>query len=249
MFANKESVHPLYDFLKTLQHKGRPLMINKRIRSGQQLDDALSLADRYLESESDTVHSSAKILSQISCSCHLLPTHLQLQGPTICQCKSGRPALLQSIMRAFWGLQTPVSEVLQKMEELGFERGWGRDRARIRETIGLLLDILEVCLHSCSSSACWPSNSVHLSVFRRTLVCKASQSISKKTNVICLNLHTRCARQGQRTVAARDVSPAIFARLVVFCKQAPDSQVLENFLGRLPLNFNVAILSPHGFFG
>ena len=31
--------------------------------------------------------------------------------------------------------------------------------------------------------------------------------------------------------------------------QAPDSHVLEKFLSRLPLNFNVAILSPHGFFG
>ena len=31
--------------------------------------------------------------------------------------------------------------------------------------------------------------------------------------------------------------------------QAPDSHVLEKFLSCLPLNFNVAILSPHGFFG
>lgn len=31
--------------------------------------------------------------------------------------------------------------------------------------------------------------------------------------------------------------------------QAPDSHILEKFLGRLPLIFNVAILSPHGFFG
>ena len=31
--------------------------------------------------------------------------------------------------------------------------------------------------------------------------------------------------------------------------QAPDAELLQEFLGRLPLIFNVAILSPHGFFG
>ena len=30
-------------------------MINKRIRNGQELEDALSLADRYLDTESDSV--------------------------------------------------------------------------------------------------------------------------------------------------------------------------------------------------
>ncbi|KAK9843685.1 hypothetical protein WJX81_002259 [Elliptochloris bilobata] len=31
--------------------------------------------------------------------------------------------------------------------------------------------------------------------------------------------------------------------------QAPDAELLQEFLGRLPIIFNVAILSPHGFFG
>ena len=55
MFASKENRHPLFDFLSQLQHRGRQLMINKRIRNGQELEDALSLADRYLDTESDSV--------------------------------------------------------------------------------------------------------------------------------------------------------------------------------------------------
>lgn len=31
--------------------------------------------------------------------------------------------------------------------------------------------------------------------------------------------------------------------------QAPDPSTLEKFLGRLPMVFNVVILSPHGYFG
>lgn len=31
--------------------------------------------------------------------------------------------------------------------------------------------------------------------------------------------------------------------------QAPDPATLETFLGRLPMVFNVVILSPHGYFG
>lgn len=31
--------------------------------------------------------------------------------------------------------------------------------------------------------------------------------------------------------------------------QAPDPSILETFLGRVPMVFNVAILSPHGYFG
>jgi sucrose synthase len=31
--------------------------------------------------------------------------------------------------------------------------------------------------------------------------------------------------------------------------QAPDPATLEKFLGRIPMVFNVAILSPHGYFG
>ena len=55
MFADKHTFHPIFDFLKTLTYKGRPLMINKRIRSGKELEAALNLADRYLEAESDKV--------------------------------------------------------------------------------------------------------------------------------------------------------------------------------------------------
>lgn len=31
--------------------------------------------------------------------------------------------------------------------------------------------------------------------------------------------------------------------------QAPDPASLEKFLGRIPMVFNVVILSPHGYFG
>ena len=37
--------------------------------------------------------------------------------------------------------------------------------------------------------------------------------------------------------------------LPCLCVQAPDSETLERFLGRLPLMFKVVILSPHGYFG
>jgi len=59
------------------------------------------------------------------------------------------------------------------LQELGFEPGWGRDVARMRDTLHLLSDILE----------------------------------------------------------------------------APEPQTLERFLGRIPMIFSLAIVSPHGFFG
>lgn len=31
--------------------------------------------------------------------------------------------------------------------------------------------------------------------------------------------------------------------------QAPDPNTLETFLGRIPMVFNVVIVSPHGYFG
>ena len=67
----------------------------------------------------------------------------------------------------------PYSEVAPEMRALGFEAGWGDDNARIRETMGLLLDILE----------------------------------------------------------------------------APSPQALEQFLGRVPMIFSIAIISIHGWFG
>lgn len=65
------------------------------------------------------------------------------------------------------------SEVHQELRHLGFEPGWGREVARIRETMGLLRDILE----------------------------------------------------------------------------APAPGTLEKFLGRIPMIFSLAVLSPHGWFG
>jgi sucrose synthase len=64
-------------------------------------------------------------------------------------------------------------DIADKMQEMGFEAGWGRTVERIHDTINLLIDILE----------------------------------------------------------------------------APDSKNLEQFLARIPMNFKLAIISPHGFFG
>jgi sucrose synthase len=68
---------------------------------------------------------------------------------------------------------TPFQEVWEDLRRFGFEPGWGRDAGRIRETMGLLLDILE----------------------------------------------------------------------------APAPKTLEEFLGRVPMIFSIAILSIHGWFG
>ncbi|KAA6184630.1 sucrose synthase [Thiohalocapsa marina] len=69
--------------------------------------------------------------------------------------------------------QTPWAELAAELRNHGFEPGWGKEAARIRDTMGLLLDILE----------------------------------------------------------------------------APSPQALEDFLGRVPMIFSIAILSPHGWFG
>ena len=68
---------------------------------------------------------------------------------------------------------TPWDAVSQELHRLGFEPGWGCDVARVRDTMRLLLDILE----------------------------------------------------------------------------APSPRNLETFLGRLPMIFSIAIVSPHGYFG
>ena len=39
--------------------------------------------------------------------------------------------------------QTPFEEVASKLQELGLERGWGKDVERIRSTVGQLLDVLQ----------------------------------------------------------------------------------------------------------
>ncbi|MDW7649743.1 MAG: sucrose synthase [Bacillota bacterium] len=69
--------------------------------------------------------------------------------------------------------ETPWLDVSPKLQELGFEPGWGKDVGRIRDTLRLLSGILE----------------------------------------------------------------------------APDPAGLEAFLSRVPLIFNIVILSPHGYFG
>ncbi|AOV18364.1 sucrose synthase [Acidihalobacter aeolianus] len=68
---------------------------------------------------------------------------------------------------------TPWADLAPELKRLGFEPGWGRDAARVLETVRLLSDILE----------------------------------------------------------------------------APDPAVLERFLARVPMIFNLIILSPHGYFG
>ena len=40
-------------------------------------------------------------------------------------------------------VQTPAAEVAEQLRELGFEAGWGSRLGRIRETMNLLLDILQ----------------------------------------------------------------------------------------------------------
>jgi len=69
--------------------------------------------------------------------------------------------------------QAGWAEVGRRLRELGFEPGWGRDVARMRDTLHLLSDILE----------------------------------------------------------------------------APEPGTLERFLGRIPMIFSLAIVSPHGYFG
>jgi sucrose synthase len=86
--------------------------------------------------------------------------------------------LRRSLQRAedYLSEQSPDAEwsvVGHVLQSLGFEIGWGRNTRRMRDTMSMLLDILE----------------------------------------------------------------------------APEPGTLENFLGRIPMIFNLAILSPHGFFG
>ncbi|MBK5971144.1 MULTISPECIES: sucrose synthase [Thiorhodovibrio] len=81
-----------------------------------------------------------------------------------------RQALLPLRRRA---AGTGYEELAPELRALGFEPGWGSDAARVRSTMGLLLDILE----------------------------------------------------------------------------APSPQTIEEFLGRIPMIFSIAILSPHGWFG
>ncbi|MGD8318574.1 MAG: sucrose synthase [Myxococcales bacterium] len=80
---------------------------------------------------------------------------------------------LDNAMDILDGRDSDDADVHRDLRRLGFEPGWGRTPAQIRETMGLLLDILE----------------------------------------------------------------------------APSPRNLERFLGRMPMIFSIAIVSPHGYFG
>jgi sucrose synthase len=101
----------------------------------------------------------------------------------------GRPLMINQIIENARGLHAALNkaekwlatvpdtaewtDVGARLEAMGFERGWGRTVAKMRETMGLLADLLE----------------------------------------------------------------------------APEPRVLADFLARLPMIFNIVILSPHGYFG
>ncbi|KAJ8767350.1 hypothetical protein K2173_017394 [Erythroxylum novogranatense] len=121
LFHDKESLHPLLEFLKVHCHKGKNMMLNDRIQNLNALQYVLRKAEEYLIA---------------------LPT------------------------------QTPYSDFEHKFQEIGLERGWGDTAERVLEMIRLLLDLLE----------------------------------------------------------------------------APDPCTLETFLGRIPMVFNVVIMTPHGYF-
>jgi sucrose synthase len=95
-------------------------------------------------------------------------------NPSITDVAGLRSGLRQAqIMLRRRPASTPFEELSEDLRRLGFEPGWGRDAGRIRDTMGLLLDILE----------------------------------------------------------------------------APAPRILEEFLGRIPMIFSIAILSIHGWFG
>ncbi|KAH1056937.1 hypothetical protein J1N35_035002 [Gossypium stocksii] len=121
LFHDKESMHPLLEFLKVHCHKGKNMMLNDRIQNLNSLQHVLRKAEEYLGT---------------------LPA------------------------------ETPYAELEHKFQEIGLERGWGDSAGRVLEMIQLLLDLLE----------------------------------------------------------------------------APDPCTLEKFLGRVPMVFNVVILTPHGYF-
>ncbi|XP_021894362.1 sucrose synthase [Carica papaya] len=121
LFHDKESLHPLLEFLRVHCHKGKNMMLNDRIQNLNSLQHILRKAEEYLST---------------------LPP------------------------------ETPYAELEHKFQEIGLERGWGDTAERVLEMIQLLLDLLE----------------------------------------------------------------------------APDPCTLEKFLGRIPMVFNVVILTPHGYF-
>lgn len=73
MLSNKQGAEKLLEFLKESQLKGKPLMINKRIVNGQNLESALVLAVEYLKTISDEVKISFSLLNT-----HLLKVFCQI---------------------------------------------------------------------------------------------------------------------------------------------------------------------------
>ncbi|KAI9192886.1 hypothetical protein LWI28_028985 [Acer negundo] len=121
LFHDKESMHPLLEFLRVHCHKGKNMMLNDRIQNLNSLQHVLRKAEDYLST--------------------LAP-------------------------------ETPYTDFSLRFQEIGLERGWGDTAEGVLEMIQLLLDLLE----------------------------------------------------------------------------APDPCTLETFLGRIPMVFNVVILTPHGYF-
>lgn len=121
MFNENDSMHPLLDFLRSHQYKGKTMMLNDRIQSVSTLQSVLRKGVEYLT---------------------------KFSGDTL------------------------YSEFEDKFQEIGLERGWGDNVERVTEMLQMLLELLE----------------------------------------------------------------------------GPDACTLEKFLGRIPMVFNVVILSPHGYF-
>ncbi|XP_061996660.1 sucrose synthase [Rosa rugosa] len=121
LFHDKESMHPLLEFLRVHCYKGKNMMLNDRIQNVNALQHVLRKAEDLLVT--------------------LAP-------------------------------ETPYKSFEIKLQDLGLERGWGDNAGRVLEMIQLLLELLE----------------------------------------------------------------------------APDPCNLEKFLGRIPMVFNVVIMTPHGYF-
>jgi sucrose synthase len=92
LFHDKESLYPLFNFLRSHNYKGMTMMLNDRVSSLSSLQSSLRKAEEHLTT---------------------LPA------------------------------DTPYSEFHHRFQELGLEKGWGDTAARTKETIHLLLDIIE----------------------------------------------------------------------------------------------------------
>lgn len=56
LFASKADFHPLFDFLSSLHSNGQPMMLNDRITSFDEMDAALTKAEKLLENMDAEVH-------------------------------------------------------------------------------------------------------------------------------------------------------------------------------------------------